>query len=53
MSSNLILIFVVALIAALPIAIYFSDRSVEKEARRKADEISYEYDPKNWDTLNR
>ena len=46
-------IIIGALIIGTPIAIAFSDREVEKEAKRRAEKYSYEYDPKNWDTLNR
>ena len=42
-----------AILIATPIAIYYSNRAVEREAKRKAEKKSYEYDPKNWDTLNR
>jgi protein-S-isoprenylcysteine O-methyltransferase Ste14 len=45
--------FIFMLSFVVPIVIYFSTRAVDQEARVKAEELKYEYDPKNWDTLNK
>jgi preprotein translocase subunit YajC len=37
----------------LYIAAHRDKQRQEEEHRRRAEELKYEYDPKNWDTLNR
>ena len=46
---------VAALIFGVPIGIVISYHSMEdREPRKKRpDDLTYDYDPKNWDTLNK
>lgn len=43
----------VLLCASVPIVIYMAIKTEQEDDRRRAEELQYEYDPKNWDTLNK
>jgi hypothetical protein len=53
MTTNIIATVCLLLTVGVPLALLYADIFMtQKSNREKKDDITYDYDPKNWDHLN-